>query len=124
MQDEKQFEQLMLLYTQLKNGAEDIARMIDDEAYDSALTMLNSREQIFINCKNMRRYLDLTPVQQKEADKIVEEIRELELNNIKKLEKGMAEVQAELVKSQKSQKIQQAYDANPDAQGSILNLQE
>ena len=52
MQDEQQFEQLMMLYQQLKNGAEDISRMIDKEDYDSALTMLNSREQIFINCKN------------------------------------------------------------------------
>lgn len=124
MQDEQQFEQLMMLYQQLKNGAEDISRMIDKEDYDSALTMLNSREQIFINCKNIRRYLELTPVQKKEADRVFEEIRDLEMKNIKKLEKGMAEVQAELKKSQQSQKFQQAYDVNPDAQGSILNLQE
>ena len=37
MQDEKQFEQLMLQYTQLKNGAEDIARMIDNEDFDNRL---------------------------------------------------------------------------------------
>ena len=29
MQDEKQFEQLIMQYTQLKNGSEDISRMID-----------------------------------------------------------------------------------------------
>ena len=29
MQDEKQFEQLIMQYTQLKNGSEEIAKMID-----------------------------------------------------------------------------------------------
>lgn len=124
MQDEQQFEQLMMQYRQLKNGAEDIARMIDKEDYDSALTMLNAREQVFISCRNIRRYLELTPVQKKEADQIFEEIRDLEMKNIKKLEKGMSEVQAELKKSQQSQKFQQAYDSNVDNQGSILNIQE
>ena len=72
----------------------------------------------------MRRYLDLTPVQQKELDILLDEIRELELKNIKMLEKGMEEVQLELKKSQKSQKIQQAYNINSQQNGSILNIQE
>lgn len=124
MQDEKQFEQLMLQYTQIKNGSLDIARMIENEDFDSAITMIKSREDIFLNCKCMRRYLDLTPVQQKELDILLDEIRELELKNIKMLEKGMEEVQLELKKSQKSQKIQQAYNINSQQNGSILNIQE
>ncbi|MBR1776352.1 flagellar protein FliT [bacterium] len=124
MQDEKQYEQLILQYTQLKNGAEDIARMIESEDYDSAITMLKSREPIFTNCKNMRRYLELTPVQQKEVDSLVEEIKDLEMQNIIKLEKGLDEVKTELVKAQKNQKIQQAYDVDIDAPGSIINIEE
>lgn len=124
MQDEKQFEQLMLQYTQIKNGSLDIARMIENEDFDSAITMIKSREDIFLNCKCMRRYLDLTPVQQKELDILLDEIRELELKNIKMLEKGMEEVQLELKKSQKSQKIQQAYNMNSQQSGSILNIQD
>ena len=124
MQDEQQFEQLMLQYTQLRNGAEDISRMIDNEDYDSAITMIKSREKIFLNCKCMLKYLELTQVQKKEVDSIVDEIRSLEIGNIKKLEKGMQNVQAELKRSQKNQKIQQAYDINTDMKGSIINIQE
>ena len=72
MQDEKQFEQLMLQYTQLKNGSEDIARMIDNEDYDNALTLIKSREQLFLSCKCIRNYLELTPVQQKELDTLLD----------------------------------------------------
>ena len=124
MQDENQYEQLILQYNQLKNGAEDISKMIDNEEYDSAITMLKSREPLFTSCKNIRRYLEMTPVQQKEADALMEEIRELELKNIKKLEKSMDEVKLELVKAQKNQKIQQAYDSDIDSMGSIINIQE
>ena len=124
MQDEKQFEQLMMQYTQLKNGSEDIARMIDNEDFDNAITMIKNREQLFLSCKCMRKYLELTPVQQKELETLLDEIREQELKNMKKLEQGMEAVQSELKKSQQSQKIQQAYDFNADQSGSILNVQE
>ena len=72
----------------------------------------------------MRKYLELTPVQQKELETLLDEIREQELKNMKKLEQGMEAVQLELKKSQQSQKIQQAYDFNTDQSGSILNIQE
>ena len=124
MQDEKQFDQLMMQYTQLKNGSEDIARMIDNEDFDNAITMIKNREQLFLSCKCMRKYLELTPVQQKELETLLDEIREQELKNMKKLEQGMDAVQLELKKSQQSQKIQQAYDFNADQSGNILNIQE
>lgn len=124
MQDEKQYEQLIMQYNQLKNGAEDIAAMIEIEDYDSAITMIKSREQIFLNCKCMRRYLELTPTQKNEVEKLVEEIRKLELKNIKKIEKNMNEVQTELTLSQKAQKIQNAYEKDENAQGSIVNVEE
>ena len=124
MQDEKQFEQLMMQYTQLKNGSEDIARMIDNEDFDNAITMIKNREQLFLSCKCMRKYLELTPVQQKELETLLDKIREQEVKNMKKLEQGMDAVQLELKKSQQSQKIQQAYDFNADQSGNILNIQE
>ena len=124
MQDEQQFEQLMLQYNQLKNGSEDISRMIDNEDFDNAITMIKNREQLFLSCKCMRKYLELTPVQQKELETLLDEIREQELKHMKKLEQGMDAVQLELKKSQQSQKIQQAYDFNTDQSGSILNIQE
>lgn len=125
MQSEQQFNQLMMQYEQLKNGAIDIAAMIEREDYDSAITMLKSREQLFLSCKCIRRYLELTSVQQKEADKIVEEIKTLEQNNIKKLKENMDAVQLELAKTQKSQKIQKAYNSDlSNSNGSILNIEK
>lgn len=124
MQDEQQYEQLMLQYTQLRNGSQDIARMIDNEDFDNAITMIKSREQLFLSCKCILKYLELTPVQQKELDNILDEIRTLEMQNIKKLEKGMENVKAELKKTQKSQKIQQAYEFNMEHKGSIVNIKE
>lgn len=124
MQDEQQFEQLMLQYTQLKNGSEDIARMLENENYDDAITMIKNRQELFLSCKCIRNYLELTPVQQKELDTLLDEIREQELKNMKKLEQNMDAVQLELKKSQQSKKIQQAYNINSDENGSILNIQE
>ena len=125
MQSEQQFNQLMMQYQQLKNGAIDIATMIEREDYDSAITMLKTREQLFLSCKCIRRYLELTSVQQKEADKIVEEIKALEQENIKNLKANMEAIQLELAKTQKSQKIQKAYNSDfSNSNGSILNVEK
>ncbi len=125
MQNEQQFEQLMLQYSQLKQGSEDISQMIDAEDFDSAITMIKSREQLFLSCKCMQNYLEFTPVQKKQLDTILNEIRTLELQNIKKLQKNMDAVQAELKKSQQTEKFQQAYDnAKEEYSGNIINIQE
>ena len=124
MQDEKQFEQLIMQYTQLKNGSEDISRMIDNEDFDNAITMIKNREHLFLSCKCIRKYLDLTPVQQKELDTLLDEVRDLELKNIKKLEAGKDKIQMELKKSQQSQKFQKAYDFDANYSGNIINIQE
>ena len=124
MQDEKQYEQLMLQYNQLKNGAEDIKRMIEQEDFDNAITMLQSREQIYLNCKCMRRYLELTPVQEKELNNLLEELKNLEMNNIMFLSKNMMQVQRELKTASQNEKIQQAYDFDENQKGSIVNVQE
>ena len=124
MQDEKQYEQLMLQYNQLKNGAQDICRMIQNEDFDSAMTMIKSREEIFLNCKCMRKYLELTPLQERALNNLLDELRELELDNIRMLSQSMVEVQQELRRSQKTEKIQQAYDFEEPQKGNLLNVQE
>lgn len=124
MQDDNQFEQLMLQYEQLKTGAEDIMQMMQEEDYDGAITMLKSRESIFLNCKCMRKYLELTPEQEQKANAIFNEIRELEKRNIDYLSKSMEDVKLELKKTQKSEKINNAYSFDEEQKGSIVNIQE
>ena len=124
MQDEQQFEQLMMQYRQLKNGAEDINRMILNEDFDNAIGMIKAREEIFLNCKCMRKYLELTPVQENELNTLLDELRALELENIKILQEGMEEVQKELKKTQQHEKIHQAYDFDESQKGSLINYSE
>lgn len=124
MQDEKQFEQLMLQYNQLKNGAEEIRRMIQNEDFDSAMTMIKSREEIFLSCKCIRKYLELTPVQERALNKLLDELKELELDNIRMLSQDMVELQQEIRKNQQNEKFQQAYDFDETQKGNIVNVIE
>lgn len=124
MQSEQQFEQLMLQYEQLKTGADDILNLIEQEDFDSAITMIKSRESVFLNCKCMRKYLELSKDQENKVNKIVSEIKDLEKRNIDMLSERINEVKKELKKTQKSEKIQMAYEFDEDQKGSILNLKE
>ncbi len=124
MQSDQQFEQLILQYNQLKNGAEDIARMIENEDFDSAITMIKARESVFLNCKCMRKFLELTEEQEKDLNKLLDELKELEIKNIKTLETNIQIVQQELKKTQQTEKIQQAYDFDENQRGSIVNIKD
>lgn len=124
MQDEQQFEQLMLQYNQLKTGSELISEMIEKEEFDSAMTMIKSREPLFLSCKCMRKYLELTVEQENELNILLDELRTLEMKNIKSLEKNMEKVQHELKLTQQNEKIQQAYDFDETQKGSIVNITE
>ena len=124
MQDEQQFEQLMMQYEQLKNGSEEIKRLIEKEDFDAAMSMIKQRESIFLNCKCMRRYLELTPVQDKQLNDLLEALRESELTNINILNEGLKNIKQELKKTQQREKIQQAYDLTENQSGSIINYNE
>lgn len=124
MQDEQQFEQLMMQYEQLKNGSAEIKRLIEKEDFDAAMSMIKQRESIFLNCKCMRKYLELTPVQDKQLNDMLEILRESELTNIKILNEGLKNIKQELKKTQQREKIQQAYDLTENQSGSIINYNE
>jgi len=124
MQSNQQFEQLILQYNQLKNSAEEIRRMIEKEDFDSAITMIKNREPVFLNCKCIRKFLELNETQEKELNIILDELRKLEINNIKYLETSMRDVQQELRKTQTMEKIQQAYDFDESQSGSIINYSD
>jgi len=124
MKDDEQFQQLMLQYNQLKNGSLDIKQMITNENYDNAITMIKNREALFLNCKCIRKYLELTDEQEKELNALLNELKESELENIKMLEEGMAKVKIELKKTQQTSKFQKAYQFNEDQNGHIINYTE
>ena len=124
MKDNQQFEQLILQYTHLNNGSEEIRRMIEKEDFDSAMTMLKTREALFLNCKCIRKFLELTSEQETVLNNLLDELRASELDNIKRLESAMQEVKQELRRTQQAEKIQQAYDFAEGNQGSIVNYSD
>ena len=124
MQDDQQFEQLMLQYNQLKNGSELISEMIAKEDFDSAMTMIKSRESMFLSCKCIRNFLELTKEQENELNTLLDELRTLEMQNIKTLEENKQKVLQELKQTQQNEKIQQAYDFENIQKGSIVNIQD
>ena len=124
MQSEQQFEQLMLQYNQLRNGALDIRRMIEKEEFDSAMTMIKSREAIFLNCKCMRNYLELTPEQEVALNEILEELKTLEQENMQILQNRLREVALELKRTNQMEKFHRAYDFDEAQKGNYINYTE
>ena len=108
----------------IKNGSEEIKRLIEKEDFDAAMSMIKQRESIFLNCKCMRKYLELTPVQEKQLNDLLDILRDSELENIRILNKGLNNVKLELKKTQQREKIQQAYDLTENQSGSIINYNE
>lgn len=124
MQDDTQFEQLMLQYQQLSNGSDDIKTLIEKEHYDDAITYIKSRETIFMNCKNMRKFLEFTPEQETKLNNILEELRTKENANIELLKTNMATLKTEMKQNTQTSKIQFAYDIKQENAGEIINVSE
>ncbi|MCQ2738865.1 MAG: hypothetical protein MJ237_01415 [bacterium] len=124
MRNKQQYEQLMLQYSQIKTCSENISKMIDSERFDEAITLLKSREALFLNCKCIQKYLTLTVEQKNNVDEIVSQIRELEKKNISMLAENMAVVKEQISEAKRNEKLLHAYDFDEKHIGSILNLEE
>ena len=110
MKNDGQFEQLVLQYKQLKNGSEEIRKLIELEDFDAAITMIKNREPLFLNCKCMRRFLELTPEQEIQLNEVLDDLKSYENESMQLLKKNMDNVRMELQKTQKTERIQQAYE--------------
>ena len=53
------------------------------------MSMMKSRESVFLSCKCMRNYLELNETQENELNIILDEIRTLEQENITFLQEGL-----------------------------------
>lgn len=124
MLNNQQFDQLMLQYNQLKNGAEDIYKMLQAEDYNGAMTMLKAREPIYLNCKCMLKYLELTEEQQKIYNETFKELQSLEQRNLELLTNAKNAVEEDLKRIQKAEKIQHAYEIKDPSTGTIINVEE
>ncbi len=123
---EKQFEQLMLYYNQLKEMAVQISVMLEKESYNDALTMLNNRKRVVREMGLIERYLELNPKQKKVVEDIKKEIMEIEAKNIQKLQTDMEDVKYELDIVSAKVKFRNKY--NPyeaeQATGNVINIKD
>ncbi len=123
---EKQFEQLMLYYNQLKAMAVEIAGMLEKEAYNDALTMLNHRKRVVRELGLILRYIEMSDEQKQTVDNIKKEILEIEGNNIKKLQKDMEDVKYELDIASSKVRFRNKY--NPyeveQASGNVIDMKD
>ena len=123
---EKQFEQLMMYYTQLKEMAIQIARMLEKESYNDALTMLKNRKRVVRELGLILRYIELTDEQKQTVENIKKEIQEIELENIKKLQKDMEDVKYELDIASSKVRFRNKY--NPyeveQASGNVIDTRD
>ena len=124
MQDNQQYEQLMLNYNQLLNSSKEIEKMIENDDYDTALSFVEKQRDIFLNCNNILSYLELTIEQQQDVARIKQELIDITLSNMEKIKSYMSNIQGELAKVKNMQKFQNAYGAAMDASGSILDYNE
>ncbi len=121
-----QFEQLMLYYNQLKSMAEQVRTMLANESYNDAITMLNHRERVVKELMLMLNYMELTPTQQQIVDRLKEEIKVIEAENIAKLQKDMEDVKYEL--DVVSSKVRFRHKYNPyetgNAKGNVIDTKD
>ena len=123
---EKQFEQLMLYYNQLKEMAVQISVMLEKESYNDALTMLNNRKRVVREMGLIERYLELKKKKKKVVEDIKKEIMEIEAKNIQKLQTDMEDVKYELDIVSAKVKFRNKY--NPyeaeQATGNVINIKD
>ena len=93
---EKQFQQLMMYYNQLKEMAIQVSRMLEKESYNDALTMLNHRKRVVKELGLILKYLKMTDKQKEIVENIKKEILEIEAANIQRLQTDMEDVKYEL----------------------------
>jgi hypothetical protein len=96
--------------------AEQVKTMLANESYNDAITMLNHRERVAKELSLMLNYMELTPAQEQIVDRLKEEIRVLEVENIAKLQKDMEDVKYEL--DVVSSKVRFRHKYNPYEAGS------
>lgn len=106
--------------------AVEIAGMLEKEAYNDALTMLNHRKRVVRELGLILRYIEMSDEQKQTVDNIKKEILEIEGNNIKKLQKDMEDVKYELDIASSKVRFRNKY--NPyeveQASGNVIDMKD
>jgi hypothetical protein len=118
------FEQLKLLYKQLFNLSNEIKNLIIKADFDEVASRVQHKDTLIKNIINARNHLDMSEEEKKELKAKENEIAKLEKQNIDTLTQLKGEILEELHHADAQQKINTAYDLNPENQGSIVDFSE
>ncbi len=121
-----QFTQIMLFYDQLNNMADEIHDLINREMFDDILSKLTLHDKVVLQIKLTKKCTQFTEEEQQEIDKIEEQLRVKEKENIELLQANMAIVKKELNSLKLKSKLHKAYGQIPENQhqGSIIDIDD
>lgn len=121
-----QFTQIMLFYDQLNNMADEIHDLINREMFDDILSKLTLHDKVVLQIKLTKKCTKFTEEEQQEIDKIEEQLRVKEKENIELLQANMAVVKKELNSLKLKSKLHKAYGQIPENQhqGSIIDIDD
>lgn len=120
-----QFEQLKLIYNQLFNLADEITFMVEKEEFNEAISKLQHKDNLIKTFLTAKKTVELDESQEQEMLLLDEKLKEKEVNNIEILKNLRSDVAAELRKTKKSLKVNNAYSVHTDEhQGSMFDLSE
>jgi len=90
------------------------------------LDKMSTHDKLLIQIKLAKKCTTLTEQEQEEINKLENELKIKEQNNISLLQKNMAEVRVELDKLKFQNKLKKAYNQEyiPQEQGSIIDIED
>lgn len=120
-----QFEQLIGLYQQLINLADETKSLIDVEEYNEAILKLNYKDSLISKFSGMKKNMVFNEEQKKQVNIIEQILKEKEEANIELLSGLRLDVVAELKKVNNHLKVNNAYSRSMNkGQGSIVDILE
>lgn len=121
-----QYDQLIIFYNQLLNMADEIHELVNKEMYDLILDKLSYHDKLLIQVKLAKKCAQLTDKEQEEINRLEDELREKEKENIELLKTSMTAVKLELDRIKLKSKVKKAYGQiyQHQEQGSIIDVDD
>ncbi len=120
----KDFEQLKILYVQLKNIEIEIEKYINLKEYEEALSKLSYKDLLINKIKTVQKSVKMNDEQKTEIANMKKEVAEISLNNMKILNENKMQVSLILKQEKTINKISKAYDSTIIENGNILDYNE
>lgn len=117
-------DQLKRLYNQFFNIADEIKSLVEKEEFQEALSKIQYKDTLIKKFVTEKKSIVLSEEDKKEVQELDKLLIEKEESNLQMLKELHAKVGAELNKTNKNLKLNNAYAALNKPKGSILDFSE